>query len=177
MTIDLFAEQPEYTIDSDALMSMFSDNSPWISKKDNPSLWMRIEELINKGIIISHIEVLKEIKKDGQKGEELFNWAQNNKTVFKDYNVEKEGPIIGQMSPKYNDFVNDKVSTEHADPWLIAQAKVQNLTIISQETYYNGPIIGRSKLPNVCNAPLFNVRCVDLWEFIKTRKWAIQIGE
>src|SRR3989344_4465293 len=122
MGSDLFSKPATYTIDSSSLMAMF-DDSPWTSQKVTPGLWARVSELIGSGVIISHAEVLLEIKKDGEKGEELYSWAQNNKHIFKDYNEHAEGKIIRSMSTRFKGFVNAKINHVHADPWLVAQAK------------------------------------------------------
>src|ERR1039458_10050761 len=101
---NLFAKPAEYTIDSCSLMAMFNDES-WTSKKTTPGLWERIAGLIADGVIVSHAEVLGEIKKDGKKGEELFNWANANTRVFKAHEIDTEGAIIRSMSMKYSHFV------------------------------------------------------------------------
>lgn len=120
---DLYSKPAEYTIDSSSLMAMFNDE-PGTSKKVIPGLWERVSQLIGEGIIISHAEVLVEIKKDGKKGEELFNWANANKHVFKAHDEHPEGAVIKGMSSRYRAFVNNygKPSDAYADPWLIAQA-------------------------------------------------------
>lgn len=165
----LFTKPAEFTIDSSALMAMFNDE-PWTSKSITAGLWERIADLINEGIIISHAEVLAEIKKDGGKGEELFTWANSNVEIFKPHD-EEEGKIIGTMSGKYGEFVNNygKPSDAYADPWLIAQAKIRGLTIISQETRSGNP--KTPKLPNVADDPKYGVKVLDLWELAKERKW------
>lgn len=165
----LFTKSAEYTIDSSALMAMFNDE-PWTSKKVNAGLWERIADLINEGVIISHAEVLAEIKKDGVKGEELFNWAHSNVAIFKPHD-EEEGKIIGTMSGHYGEFVNNygKPSDAHADPWLIAQAKTRGLKIISQETPSGNP--KTPKLPNVARDPQYGVPVLDLWRLANERGW------
>jgi hypothetical protein len=167
---DLYSKPPEYTIDSSSLMAMFNDE-PWTSKKTTPGLWERVSELIRMGIIISHLEVLAEIKKDGKKGEELFNWANSNKAVFKMHDDSNEGNVIRAMSTKYRTFVNNfgKASDAYADPWLIAQAKCLRIRIISQETMSGS--IRKPKLPNVCTDPTFNINCIGLWELAKELGW------
>lgn len=134
MSDNLFAKQPQYTIDSCALMAIFN-NEPWVSKDANPGLWRRIEALVLEGIIISHAEVLAEIKKDGKKGEALYAWAHTHETIFQPHRENVEGDIIRAMSVKYKVFVANKGdrSSSYADPWLIAQAKSRKLKIISQE--------------------------------------------
>lgn len=174
MTGDLFSKPAEYTIDSSSLMDIFSD-TPWVSKKNNPGLWQKITELIDQGIIISHVEVLAEIKKDGVKGEELYGWAHAHDHIFKPHDELNEGKIIRSMSGKYKAFVNDKISNIHADPWLIAQAKHRGLKIISEETFSPSPKPEKcKKIPNICSDPSFNVGCLSLWELTKERNWAFK---
>src|SRR5437899_2265802 len=114
MARDLFSKPPQYTIDSSSLMDIFADEK-MVSKNITSGLWTNIQTLIGQGIIISHIEVLHEIKKEGKKGEELYDWAHANEEIFQDYNWETEGRIIKAMSPKYGAFVNAKVNHIHAD--------------------------------------------------------------
>jgi len=64
----LFSKAAVYTIDSCSLMAMFNDE-PWTSKSITPGLWERVAGLIAEGIIISHMEVLAEIKTDGNRRE------------------------------------------------------------------------------------------------------------
>jgi hypothetical protein len=170
---DLFSKPAEYTIDSCSLMAMFNDE-PWTSKKTTPGLWERVCALISEGVIISHAEVLAEIKKDGAKGEELFNWANANAHIFKPHDARAEGAIIHAMSTKYKDFVNNygKPNNVHADPWLIAQAKCNGLRIISQETPSGNP--QKPKLPNVCADTSLNVECLNLWALATEHKWVFR---
>jgi Domain of unknown function (DUF4411) len=169
----LYSKSPRYTIDSSSLMAMFNDE-PWTYKKVTPGLWERVAQLIEDGTIISHAEVLTEIKKDGTKGEELFNWANANRDIFKPHDDNQEGDVIRNMSAKYSLFVNNygKPSEAHADPWLIAQAVCLKLKIISQETPGGNPT--RPKLPNVCADSAFNVKCLDLWQLAIEQAWTFR---
>jgi hypothetical protein len=167
---NLFSKPAKYTIDSCSLMAMFNDE-PWTSKKTTPGLWERVCALIGEGIIISHAEVLAEIKKEGTKGEDLFNWANANTHVFKPHDVSAEGAVIRAMSTKYKRFVNNygKPNSAYADPWLIAQAKCKGLKIISQERA--GGSLRKPKLPNVCADTIFDIKCLDLWELANEQMW------
>jgi Domain of unknown function (DUF4411) len=170
---NLFSKPAEYTIDSCALMAMFNDE-PWTSRKTTPGLWERISGLIADGVIISHAEVLAEIKKDGQKGEELFNWASANAHVFEAHDINAEGTIIRSMSVKYKAFVTNygKTTDAYADPWLIAQAKNKGLKIVTQETRSGNP--KTPKLPNVCDDGIFGIKCVNLLELTAERQWTFR---
>ena len=59
---ELFLKSPEYTIDSSSLMDIFGDTA-WISKKTNQGLWEKVLDLIEQGIIISHAEVSRKLRK------------------------------------------------------------------------------------------------------------------
>lgn len=171
---NLFSKQPEYTIDSSCLMDIFGDSS-WKSKSINAGLWKKVEELIKEGVIISHIEVLGEIKKDGVRGEQLYNWAQENKSSFWEHNIKEEGEVIRAMSGQYKAFVDNRVGDVYADPWLIAQAKTRGLTIITEEKASASSNMAKARIPNVCRDPLFNVRCIDLFELCKERGWVFGV--
>lgn len=173
MVNDLFSKPPKYTIDTSALIEIF-DGAGLAAKKYTPGLWDKILVLINDGTIISHIEVLQEIRKDKSRGEELYDWAQANKFIFKDYDVVNEGPIIRSMSAKYKAFVNAKIKSVHADPWLIGQAKCKNIKIISEETWSNSSNFNNYRLPNVCADPLFNIGCLNLVGLTGEQNWTFK---
>jgi hypothetical protein len=171
---ELFLESPEYTIDSSSLMDIFGDTA-WISRKTNQGLWEKVLDLIEQGIIISHAEVFAEIKKEGTKGEELYDWAHSHEYIFKHHDEIREGAIIRNMSRSYKAFVNDKMGSAHADPWLIAQAKVLGIKIITEEKLSTSPKPENcQKIPNVCRDPLFRVECVNLWALTRERNWTFK---
>jgi hypothetical protein len=173
MDRDLFSQAPEYTIDSSSLIDIF-ENERMVSRHVTPGLWERVEALIRDGIIVSHVEVLAEIRKENGKGEDLYDWAHANKAVFKDYDWALEPPVIRQMSPKYASFVGAKVNHIHADPWLVAQAKSNRLKVISEERISHSADPRKHKLPNVCQDPSFGVVCIDLLGLVRERGWTFR---
>jgi hypothetical protein len=171
MQVDLFSKPAQYTIDSCSLMDIFNDAPVWTSKAITPGLWSRIESMIADGTIISHIEVFQEIKTDGKKGVELYDWAQLNKQIFRDHRPEIEGPVIAQMTAKYSEFVNGKLGSAHADPWLIAQAKCDGLKVITEETFSGSARPSGIRIPNVCADQLFGVKTLNLIELAQEQGW------
>jgi hypothetical protein len=167
---NLFSKPPKYTIDSSCLMDIFGTDKI-ISKQYMPGLWERIVHLIDQGLVVSHVEVLKEIKKDGAKGEELFDWAHSRSEIFLEYELVQEGAIIKAMAPKYTGFVNGKLSPVHADPWLVAQAKRLGLILITEEKRSGSADPRKHKIPNVCDDPSIGVRCIDLLGLVKEEGW------
>jgi len=167
---DLFSKPAEYTLDSSALMDIFGD-SEWPSMRVTPGLWDRISQLISDGTIVSHFEVLREIKTDGRKGIALYDWAHRHSHIFKDYREHSEGKVIRAMSGKYKAFVNRSISDVYADPWLIAQAKCDGLTIITQEKLTDSPNLSKWNMPNICKDAGINVECLTLLELTKKCGW------
>lgn len=174
MQSDLFSKPAKYTIDTSSLMDIFNDAAVWTSKDVTPGLWDRISQLIEEGTIISHLEVYREIKTEDGKGVELYEWAQANKEIFRPHRPSIEGPIIGSMTKKYSDFVNAKPEGPHADPWLVAQAKHDSLTIITSETFSTSPLLARWKIPNICDDSDFDVKTLSLLEFAKEQGWTFK---
>src|ERR1700680_1558574 len=166
---DLFSQPPEYTIDTSSLIEVFNGDS-MLAKAHTPGLWNRLLEMIADGRIISPIEVFVEIKA-GDK-DELYDWAQANAGIFRDYSLPDEGNVIRTMSPRYSPFVNAKIGRAPADPWLVAQAKCSGITVLSEETFSMSPDVAKAKLPNVCRDPAFNVPCCTLFELVKAKGWS-----
>jgi hypothetical protein len=61
-----------------------------------------------------------------------------------------------------------------ADPFVIAKAKVENLTVVATEGFKpdgsakpNAP-----KIPNICN--YFKIKCLNLEGFMDNEKWRFQ---
>jgi hypothetical protein len=172
MEASLFDTPPRYTIDSSSLMDIFGPATTMISKQVTPGLWERLEQLILTGLVISHVEVLYEIKKDGLRGEELYEWANSHSTIFKEYSWESEGAVIKSMSPRYSAFVNQKVGDIYADPWLVAQAKTRGLSVITEEKAKLTDDPQKHKLPNVCRH--YDVKAMNLLEFTKEQGWTFR---
>ncbi len=161
MTFDI--TKPCYTIDTGSLIKMFRDDSVY-SKKHFKSLWENVSKLFSEGVIISHIEVFEEIKNGGI-DDDLFIWAKANKGFFLDYDIPKETNVIADIGEKFMSFSHQKKEkSAHADPWLVAQAKSQGLTVITEEAKTGG-----EKIPKVCQE--FGVDCIDLLGLIKKYNW------
>jgi len=153
---------PKYNIDLDSLVKIFRDEGVY-TKKHFKTLWENLSDLCNKGVVISHIEVFKEIK-DGHK-DELYHWAKTNKHIFKDYNLPEEALKIQEIGKKFPFFVHQKKEkTAHADPWLVAQAMINDIAVITEESKTGG-----QKTPKVCSE--FNVECLSLIELIRKNNW------
>lgn len=158
--------QPKYTIDTSSLLAMMNAGEKY-DKEVFRKLWDDFLGLCNKGKVISHIEVRKEIKEGGIK--EQVAWAKEYKRIFQDYNLSAESDIIREIGSKGGHFVSfleqQKSKSTHADPWLVAQAKVEGLILISEEAT-NSP----KKIPQICIA--MGVRPLNILGLIQEESWS-----
>lgn len=156
--------QPKYTIDTSALLALMNLGEKY-EKETFKRLWQDICTLCDKGKIISHIEVHKEIKEGGV--EDQILWAKEHKIIFQKYDLPAEGRIIQDIGSKGANFVNfleqGKQKSTHADPWLVAQAKLNNLILITEESPK------KSSIPIVCQG--MGVKCVNLLGLMKEENW------
>ncbi len=154
-----------------SLLEMFRDNRKY-PKGVFQSLFRDVCSLVSSNIMVSHIEVFNEIENGSSgKNDELYKWAQNSKYAFKSYDVPDEPNIIKQMSSKYAEWVNDKMSSANADPWLIAQAKCNNWKIVTEERSTTGSTPKKNiRIPDVCKD--FDVKSINLLELAIEQRWS-----
>jgi hypothetical protein len=128
-------------------------------------LWEDFCALCDSGKIVSHLEVYKEIKEGGVK--EQIMWANQYKIIFQKYDLPAEGEVIQNIGSKGSDFVKfleqGKQKATHADPWLVAQAKINNLILIAEEAPK------KSSIPWVCHN--IGVKSINLLGLMKEENW------
>lgn len=157
--------QPKYTIDSSALFTLMNSGEKY-DKENFKNLWDDVCNLCKSGKIVSHIQVLEEIKEGGIK--EQITWAKNNKFIFLKYNLPAEGEVIKEIEKLLGfDLINfieqGKQKSTNADPWLIAQAKINNLVLINEESQK------KFRIPKICLA--LGVRSMNILDLIKEENW------
>lgn len=123
-------------------------------------IWDKIESLIRNDILISHVEVLREIK---QGNDELIKWANTNRKMFKDsdnleqiLNFEK---IKRKYEPQYweNETRGDR---PWGDPWIIALSMTIRAIIVTDENKTKP-----NRIPTI--AQQFGINSLNLLEFFK----------
>ena len=169
-----------YIIDTSSLIEM-KNRYP---KKNFPSLWEKIEELISKNRLISPLEVRKEIERGD---DELSKWVKNKKInkMFIEpdsLQMEKANEIIN----KYDSLAKvEKPDNLNADPFLIALALVKkelskkelvamklfdkdnvniDYIIITEES------IKPNKIPSICKD--LGINCIKLLKMIDLEGWS-----
>lgn len=157
-----------YCIDTSSLIHGWNEKYP---PEVFTSLWTDIENLINNGDLVSTEEVLAELNAGN---DDLSAWALKQSTFFLPLDTQIQTEAANILSDPINSKVLDtrKVGKNEADIWVIATAKVNALTVITDEKYVQPidvPNARKISIRNVCEN--INVPHLNFLEFIKDCKW------
>lgn len=111
-----------------------------------PSVWKKIEELMDDGTIISSREVYEELSLGD---DSLAEWAKNRKEQF----LPSEECIqekVRMILLEYRGLVEGGKKRNNADPFVIALSQEKECILVTEETKSNS--IVAPKIPNICEA-------------------------
>jgi predicted nucleic acid-binding protein len=153
-----------YVVDNNVLITLMAHHP-----KDKPAyqaIWDEIESLIKQKKIFSTMVVYEEMMRYLGKDDRLKKWAISHKKRFFISPDRETWQLAQGIAKKFPDLLDKKklqTGEPDADPFLIALAKSEGTTIITQE---------RKDLPNRIPAVAshYNVRSIDLYEFFEERK-------
>ncbi len=153
-----------YVVDTDVLITLMTYHPQ--DKPAYQAIWDEIETLIKQKNIFSTMVVYDEIIKYLGKNDQLKKWAISHKKRFFISPNQETWQLAQDIIKKFPDLLNKKklqTGEPDADPFLIALAKSEGATIITQE---------RKDLPN--RIPMvalhYSVKSIDLYEFFEERK-------
>jgi predicted nucleic acid-binding protein len=153
-----------YVVDNNVLITLMAHHP-----QDRPAyraIWDEIETLIKQGKIFSTMVVYEEIMRYLGKDDRLKKWARAHKKRFFIPTDSERFQLAQDVAKKFPDLLDKKklqTGEPDADPFLIALARSEGATIITQE---------RKDLPNRIPMVAFHyrVRSIDLYEFFEERK-------
>ena len=123
-----------------------------------PTIWGKIEVMIDRGELISHIEVLGELEEGG---DEIYIWCKQHKKMFKDMDpcqIEQIKQFIQRLYTK--DYWDRQSLKKHwADPWIIALARCEGAKVVADEK--NAP----NKIPHITSR--LGIPCLDRFGFFE----------
>jgi hypothetical protein len=156
-----------YSIDTSALMTW------WIRRYPPdvfPGIVACMEKLTKDGRLFASEYVLKEL---GEKKDPLFDWANAQRGLFvaTDAAVQQRA---AQLIAQYPILIDPTAKRPvQADPFVIALAAAQNLTVVTSETYAKTKTSGKRKqrtyIPDVCVAE--GVVPIDFLEMMRREGW------
>ncbi|MDJ0600396.1 MAG: DUF4411 family protein [Crocosphaera sp.] len=132
-----------------------------------PTVWEKIDLLVNNGNLISVREVYNELNRGSESF--IIDWAKENKKVFVTPTPD-EMMFVSQIFavPHFQTLVTKKQrlkGTPIADPFIIAAAKVKEGCVVTEEVFKPNA----AKIPNVCQ--YFNIDCTNVQGFMKRESW------
>lgn len=128
-----------------------------------PSLWEKIDELINDGLVCSTEEVYIEIKK---KDDSLHNWMKERKELF----IPLEEPIqtiAFELLAKHPRLVDTHRNRSQADPFVIATAEYLAAVVVTGESPRGK--LDKPKIPDICEVR--NLRCISFLNMLREVGW------
>jgi hypothetical protein len=156
---DLFNQnKTKYVIDTSTFIQM----DRMYPKDIFQSLWLNLENSLNNSTIISHQEVYNELL---NKLDDLSKWTKERKQCFYQHDFIEESKIITKIGEKYENFII-KPKEFYADPWIIAQAKVKSLKIITEEKISGN----KERIPKIAKE-LFGFECLSLFDLMRKEGW------
>lgn len=145
----------KYTIDTCSLTKLRT-----VYPKDVfPSVWDKMGDLADTGILISTEEVYEELK---TQDDDVLEWADAHRNIFLelDEQIQREAINILNLHPKLIDIKKHKSG---ADPFVISTAIIKSCTVVTEEKPSGGP--NKPKIPDVCKD--FNVKCIVLLDLLR----------
>jgi predicted nucleic acid-binding protein len=89
-----------------------------------------VERLIGEGSILSHKEVLLELKAGAKTGDVPLAWANAHSSIFIDVTDEQESHLANVLRD-HSDLVDPKKTGPDADPWLVALALERGAVVVN----------------------------------------------
>jgi len=134
-----------------------------------PKFWEKFNQAVETGKIISVREVLRELDRNAAE-DHLVEWIKLHKNIFV-----APDPVVTRFTngifavPHFEASLPDRTrlgNTPFADPFVIAQAKVMNYCVVTQE--HERP--RAAKIPNICQH--FDVDWTNLQGFMERENWS-----
>lgn len=129
-----------------------------------PAIWEKISELVKSGRIIVCKEVQKEINNGN---DDLKTWFRSVNSCVQPYDTTQFGIVAAIVNkyPKVSHY--NKPKPVHADPFVIALAKVKNATVVTWEGGGGDPL--NPKIPSLCKEN--GVDSCNMIQFFEKEGW------
>jgi len=154
-----------YIIDSSSLIGLNKGNPIDVY----PSVWQKLESLINRGSLLAPKEVLFEIM-DGD--DQLASWAKHHRKLFVEP-TPKQLEILKSILKDYPSLVKEHRKHD-ADAWVIAltieMAAQKSLLTIKRIVVTEEKLRGNQvKIPFVCQK--YSIEAIDIIDMFRLEGW------
>lgn len=134
-----------YCLDTSAILHAWRRDYP---PDTFPSLWAKLDDMIDNGRIIAPDEVLLELERGG---DEIHDWAIGHQAMFVEPDEDMQR-VVQEIVDRWPEFLPDESHDGvWADPYVVALAVVREATVVTGEVVAPDNA-RRPKIPNVCRA-------------------------
>lgn len=151
-----------YCIDTSSLIASWQERYPI---ENFPSFWVKVDELVKAGRLVSPDEVLIETSK---RSDDLHTWLKARPSMFR----ELDDPVqiaAAEILVQFPRLVGEKKLRTSADPFVIALARVESLQIVTDEKPTGSTL--RPNIPDVCT--VLSMKTMDILQVIRAEKWVL----
>lgn len=123
---------------------------------------MLLERAVEQGQLATVPMVAEELKRHSPGSHTKLTAIQN----FVVPRITGLAATVAEITEQFPDFVAEDVEREPADPWIVAFAVRNRLTVVTNEfptSFRRKP--GAPRIPDVCQA--FELECIEVDEFLR----------
>ena len=128
-----------------------------------PSVWKKIEELMEDGTIISSAEVFDELSLGD---DTLSAWAKSRKESFLPSEISLQ-ERVRKILAEDRGLVEGGKKRNNADPFVIALAQEKSCVVVTEEARSNNPSTA-PKIPDICEK--YGVQHINFVGFMREMK-------
>lgn len=147
------ADVMKYIIDTSAILSQKTDEL--YRRTIYTSLWNRIDEMVQKHIIVTCSEIALEVQDD-----EIKEWMTKNDMYILPIDNEVQDNVRELVTGVNKALVDFKTCKSSGDAFLIATAKKYGLTVITEES-----VESPKKIPFTCRK--WGIKCIGILQFME----------
>lgn len=129
-----------------------------------PTLWSKLDIIVENGELIAPDEVLHELEK---KDDEIYAWAKQRQKLFYPLNDQLQIVVKDEILATFPKLVDSKKNRSQADPFVVGLARITGRTVVTGER--NAGNAQNPKIPDVCE--FFGIRCINFLQFIREKGW------
>ena len=152
MTILMFLIKPKYVMDTCSLTAMRRVYPFDVF----PGAWKKLDGIALSGTLISTEDVFMELE---EQDDVVYGWAKKHSYLFLPLDAETQIETANILK-SYPNLLDRKKKKSSADPFLIACAKINACSLVTEERPSGGP--EKMKIPDVCKE--MGIECISILE-------------
>lgn len=155
----------KYCIDTNVLINCWYF---WYPPNSHPTFWIGLEKLAASGRLGFPQQVLDELE---EQNDDLYNWCKARESTFVITSTNQSEQIVSELINTYPEFSGTGIGIGHsyADVYVIAQAIVNRMSVVSMEKMDSTTNPRKYKIPHICG--FRNINCIQPHEIIRLEGW------